>query len=191
MDLGDCIQSPSVSLTFPKCKMDVLMTIPRTCCTNFPLHGYSRDSKTQGSFQISSLCFQCLGRQTIYFFWLPLWWETTISNYILYLCPCGCPQVAKDLLHLFSSVLQGRDIIGLAETGSGKTGAFALPIVQVCNSCWMISCNALVIGQTDLSFLFVCFNHCICRETSGIRQPLIHSSEKHLTDLDWGCNHPK
>ena len=28
------------------------------------------------------------------------------------------------------SALQGRDIIGLAETGSGKTGAFALPILQ-------------------------------------------------------------
>lgn len=27
--------------------------------------------------------------------------------------------------------LQGRDIIGLAETGSGKTGAFAIPILQV------------------------------------------------------------
>ena len=26
--------------------------------------------------------------------------------------------------------LQGKDIIGLAETGSGKTGAFALPILQ-------------------------------------------------------------
>jgi ATP-dependent RNA helicase DDX47/RRP3 len=26
--------------------------------------------------------------------------------------------------------LQGRDIIGLAETGSGKTGAFAIPILQ-------------------------------------------------------------
>ena len=28
--------------------------------------------------------------------------------------------------------LEGKDVIGLAETGSGKTGAFCLPILQVC-----------------------------------------------------------
>ena len=27
--------------------------------------------------------------------------------------------------------LEGKDVIGLAETGSGKTGAFALPVLQV------------------------------------------------------------
>ncbi|XP_043535365.1 probable ATP-dependent RNA helicase DDX47 [Chiloscyllium plagiosum] len=39
-----------------------------------------------------------------------------------------CPtKIQKEALPV---ALQGRDIIGLAETGSGKTGAFALPILQ-------------------------------------------------------------
>ena len=32
--------------------------------------------------------------------------------------------------HAIPEALKGRDIIGLAETGSGKTGAFAIPILQ-------------------------------------------------------------
>ena len=31
---------------------------------------------------------------------------------------------------IFFPFCSGKDIIGLAETGSGKTGAFALPVLQ-------------------------------------------------------------
>ncbi|XP_059496726.1 probable ATP-dependent RNA helicase DDX47 [Stegostoma tigrinum] len=39
-------------------------------------------------------------------------------------------SVCQALFYLALLSLSGRDIIGLAETGSGKTGAFALPILQ-------------------------------------------------------------
>lgn len=38
--------------------------------------------------------------------------------------PTGIQQQA------IPAALEGRDVIGLAETGSGKTGAFALPVLQ-------------------------------------------------------------
>ncbi|XP_053325044.1 probable ATP-dependent RNA helicase DDX47 [Spea bombifrons] len=42
----------------------------------------------------------------------------------------GWKQPTKIQIETIPIALQGRDIIGLAETGSGKTGAFALPILQ-------------------------------------------------------------
>ncbi|XP_069510551.1 probable ATP-dependent RNA helicase DDX47 [Ambystoma mexicanum] len=42
----------------------------------------------------------------------------------------GWKKPTKIQVEAIPVALQGRDIIGLAETGSGKTGAFALPILQ-------------------------------------------------------------
>uniref|UniRef100_A0A8C4VMK9 Probable ATP-dependent RNA helicase DDX47 n=2 Tax=Gopherus evgoodei TaxID=1825980 RepID=A0A8C4VMK9_9SAUR len=42
----------------------------------------------------------------------------------------GWKTPTKIQVEAIPMALQGRDIIGLAETGSGKTGAFALPILQ-------------------------------------------------------------
>uniref|UniRef100_A0A3Q3WG41 RNA helicase n=1 Tax=Mola mola TaxID=94237 RepID=A0A3Q3WG41_MOLML len=42
----------------------------------------------------------------------------------------GWKSPTKIQIEAIPVALQGRDVIGLAETGSGKTGAFALPILQ-------------------------------------------------------------
>lgn len=44
---------------------------------------------------------------------------------------CGVYSLTRCLFsYLFLFFNEGKDVIGLAETGSGKTGAFALPILQ-------------------------------------------------------------
>ena len=45
----------------------------------------------------------------------------------------GWKKPSKIQAEAIPIALEGKDVIGLAETGSGKTGAFALPILQVCN----------------------------------------------------------
>lgn len=48
-------------------------------------------------------------------------------------CPVGLGSVNRSAqldAPVSRTLLQGKDVIGLAETGSGKTGAFAIPILQ-------------------------------------------------------------
>lgn len=53
---------------------------------------------------------------------LPPAFEGMLST--LHCCPAMCSYKTMCSSH------SGRDIIGFAETGSGKTGAFALPVLQ-------------------------------------------------------------
>ncbi|CAH8567251.1 unnamed protein product [Schistosoma mattheei] len=44
--------------------------------------------------------------------------------------------------------LEGKDIVGIAETGSGKTGAFLLPIIQHWIKCGQPVGFALILAPT-------------------------------------------
>ncbi len=45
-------------------------------------------------------------------------------------------------------IMQGRDIIGVAQTGTGKTAAFVLPVLQRLLRCPKGKVSALVISPT-------------------------------------------
>ena len=57
-------------------------------------------------------------------------------------------------LFLFSCSIPGRDVIGSAPTGSGKTAAFALPILQLLSKD-PYGVYALVLSPTRFAFLFL------------------------------------
>lgn len=55
------------------------------------------------------------------------------ENVLPHVTTCGClhvPLLVDKVLTCQTILFTGKDIIGLAETGSGKTGAFALPVLQ-------------------------------------------------------------
>lgn len=52
------------------------------------------------------------------------------KNSVPPLLPCSILIIWRGLLPFRCLTKQGKDVIGLAETGSGKTGAFAIPILQ-------------------------------------------------------------
>ena len=64
---------------------------------------------------------------------------------------CGrrvIPPPPRSSLNLSHLIMQGRDIIGLAQTGTGKTAAFVLPVLHRLMNCPRGRVNALIVSPT-------------------------------------------
>ena len=70
----------------------------------------------------------------------------------------------KTILTLLFNLITEKDIIGLAETGSGKTGAFALPVLQALleNPQGLFALVLTPTRQESFNFLITTYsNYCI------------------------------
>src|SRR4030042_3014354 len=60
----------------------------------------------------------------------------------------GYPAPTPIQLQSMPAILQGKDVMGLAQTGTGKTAAFALPILQRLMSGPRKTLRALIVAPT-------------------------------------------
>jgi len=88
-------------------------------------------------------------------------------------------------------VLEGRDVVGSAQTGTGKTAAFTLPMVQRLNPCDQRAVRGLVITPTRELAQQVEEAVRAYGATSSVESLVIHGGVAYgpqIDGLEWGCD---